>query len=147
MNSPKSLAASSLLTLGKMITSDPGFQLAGVVTFWYVVSCKESITRMISSKLRPQEAFQKNEHKVKQTNLCLFFYRIDENQANNVRRIDDEDSSHGQRKLGLLVFRSIVLVSKHAVKSGDFALRIHNDGKVHLDIVDLFNVLIMQPTT
>lgn len=84
---------------------------------------------------------------MKQTNLCLFFYRIDENQANNVRRIDDEDSSHGQRKLGLLVFRSIVLVSKHAVKSGDFALRIHNDGKVHLDIVDLFNVLIMQPTT
>src|SRR5690606_38797168 len=36
-----------------MITSSPGFQLTGVATLCVSVSCKESTTRKISSKLRP----------------------------------------------------------------------------------------------
>jgi hypothetical protein len=36
-----------------MITSPPCFQLAGVATLCFEVSCIESITRNTSSKLRP----------------------------------------------------------------------------------------------
>ena len=36
-----------------MITSSPCFQFTGVATLWLSVSCSESITRRISSKLRP----------------------------------------------------------------------------------------------
>src|ERR1051326_20282 len=47
-----SLAASSESD-GTMITSSPSFQLTGVATLYLAVSCSESITRRISSKLRP----------------------------------------------------------------------------------------------
>src|SRR6187397_2808404 len=46
-------AASSLDTLGTMITSFPGCQFTGVATWCLAVSCMESITRSTSSKLRP----------------------------------------------------------------------------------------------
>ncbi len=36
-----------------MITSSPCFQSAGVATLCFAFSCMESITRRISSKLRP----------------------------------------------------------------------------------------------
>ena len=36
-----------------MITFSPCFQLTGVATLCFAVSCKESITRSTSSKLRP----------------------------------------------------------------------------------------------
>jgi len=45
-------AASSDTEVG-MMTSSPGFQLTGVATFSRAVSCSESSTRTISSKLRP----------------------------------------------------------------------------------------------
>jgi len=45
--------ASSSLTAGTMMTSSPCFQLTGVATRCLSVSCSESITRRISSKLRP----------------------------------------------------------------------------------------------
>ena len=45
--------ASSLETLPLMITSSPGFQFTGVETLYLAVSCMESRTRSISSKLRP----------------------------------------------------------------------------------------------
>src|SRR5882762_48267 len=38
---------------GTMITSSPSFQLTGVATLYLAVNCSESITRRISSKLRP----------------------------------------------------------------------------------------------
>ena len=41
---------------GTMITSSPSFQLTGVATLYFDVNCNESITRKISSKLRPQLA-------------------------------------------------------------------------------------------
>src|ERR1041384_2116203 len=47
-----SFAASSDTEL-TMITSSPSFQLTGVATLYFAVSCSESITRRISSKLRP----------------------------------------------------------------------------------------------
>src|SRR5262245_56438968 len=47
-----SFAASSDTEL-TMITSSPSFQLTGVATLYCAVSCSESITRRISSKLRP----------------------------------------------------------------------------------------------
>src|SRR3954451_15282589 len=50
-----SLAASSSTVLA-MITSWPCFQSAGVATEYFEVSCSESMTRRISSKLRPVEA-------------------------------------------------------------------------------------------
>ena len=37
----------------EMITSSPCFQFTGVATLCFAVSCSESITRSISSKLRP----------------------------------------------------------------------------------------------
>jgi hypothetical protein len=46
------LAASSE-TEGTMITSPPGCQSAGVATWCFAVSCKESSARRISAKLRP----------------------------------------------------------------------------------------------
>ncbi len=39
-----------------MTTSSPSFQLPGVATLWWSVSCSESITRSTSSKLRPVDA-------------------------------------------------------------------------------------------
>src|SRR5262245_33053613 len=45
--------ASSFETDAKMITSSPRFQLTGVATENFDVSCIESITRSTSSKLRP----------------------------------------------------------------------------------------------
>ena len=45
--------ASSSDTEPAMITSSPGFQLTGVATLWFAVSCSESSTRSTSSKLRP----------------------------------------------------------------------------------------------
>lgn len=44
----KSVFASSLLTEGMTIQSPPGCQLAGVATFLYMVSCRESSTLSIS---------------------------------------------------------------------------------------------------
>src|SRR6266852_5976087 len=41
---------------GTMITSSPSFQLTGVAPLYPAVNCSESITRRISSKLRPVEA-------------------------------------------------------------------------------------------
>jgi hypothetical protein len=38
------------------ITSSPFFQFTGVATLSVTVNCKESMTRKISSKLRPVEA-------------------------------------------------------------------------------------------
>src|SRR5579863_7970430 len=38
---------------GTITTSSPSFQFPGVATEWLSVSCSESITRRISSKLRP----------------------------------------------------------------------------------------------
>src|SRR5215210_1827137 len=38
---------------GTMITSSPSFQLTGVATLYFEVNWSESITRKISSKLRP----------------------------------------------------------------------------------------------
>ena len=38
---------------GTMITSSPSFQFTGVATLYFAVNCNESITRRISSKLRP----------------------------------------------------------------------------------------------
>ena len=52
-HSPKSSFASSFDTEPAMITSSPGFQLTGVETLCFAVSCSESITRSTSSKLRP----------------------------------------------------------------------------------------------
>src|SRR5206468_815485 len=46
-------AASSFVTAGVMITSSPCFQFTGVATLYFAVSCIESSTRRISSKLRP----------------------------------------------------------------------------------------------
>src|SRR5262249_27943699 len=48
-----SFFASSLDTDGTMMTSWPCFQFTGVATLCLSVSCSESITRRISSKLRP----------------------------------------------------------------------------------------------
>src|SRR5579863_2010111 len=45
--------ASSFETLPLMITSSPGLQFTGVETLCLAVSCIESSTRRISSKLRP----------------------------------------------------------------------------------------------
>src|SRR6202050_5430991 len=45
--------ASSFDTEGRMITSSPCFQFTGVATLCLAVSCIESMTRRISSKLRP----------------------------------------------------------------------------------------------
>src|SRR6266404_2283555 len=45
--------ASSFDTEGRMITSSPCFQFTGVATLCFAVSCIESMTRSISSKLRP----------------------------------------------------------------------------------------------
>src|SRR5579863_7572797 len=45
--------ASSSETEGRIITSPPSFQLAGVATLCLVVSWMESSTRNTSSKLRP----------------------------------------------------------------------------------------------
>src|ERR1700730_16520108 len=45
--------ASSFETEGRMITSSPFFQFTGVATLCLAVSCMESSTRRISSKLRP----------------------------------------------------------------------------------------------
>src|SRR5438093_10583503 len=45
--------ASSSDTDPAMITSSPCFQLTGVATLYLAVSCKESMTRNTSSKLRP----------------------------------------------------------------------------------------------
>src|SRR5262249_57674589 len=45
--------ASSSLTAGTMMTSSPCFQFTGVATLCLSVSCRESMTRRISSKLRP----------------------------------------------------------------------------------------------
>src|SRR5690348_7636866 len=45
--------ASSSDTDGRMMTSSPCFQLAGVATLCVAVSCIESRARRISSKLRP----------------------------------------------------------------------------------------------
>src|SRR5215472_17875617 len=47
------LCASSLETELPIMTSSPGFQLAGVETWCLAVSWSESSTRRISSKLRP----------------------------------------------------------------------------------------------
>src|SRR5262249_54043545 len=47
------LCASSLETEPPIITSSPGFQLAGVETWCLGVSWSESSTRRISSKVRP----------------------------------------------------------------------------------------------
>src|SRR6516162_3964111 len=47
------LSASSLETEPPIMTSSPGFQLAGVETWCLAVSWSESSTRRISSKLRP----------------------------------------------------------------------------------------------
>src|SRR5207249_2961122 len=45
--------ASSSETEPAMITSSPCFQLTGVATLYFAVSCSESMTRSTSSKLRP----------------------------------------------------------------------------------------------
>src|SRR2546426_9286023 len=45
--------ASSSDTEPAMITSSPCFQLTGVATLCFAVSCNESMTRSTSSKLRP----------------------------------------------------------------------------------------------
>src|SRR5437773_8041833 len=45
--------ASSSDTEPAMITSSPCFQLTGVATLCFAVSCSESMTRSTSSKLRP----------------------------------------------------------------------------------------------
>ena len=45
--------ASSSDTAGRMMTSSPCFQFAGVATFLAAVSWQESNNRRISSKLRP----------------------------------------------------------------------------------------------
>src|SRR6202042_3451608 len=45
--------ASSSLTEPEMMTSSPRFQFTGVETLCFAVSCIESSTRKISSKLRP----------------------------------------------------------------------------------------------
>ena len=50
---PKKSYAIPLVTEGTMITSSPFFQSAGVATLCLAVSCMESMTRRISSKLRP----------------------------------------------------------------------------------------------
>jgi alkyl hydroperoxide reductase subunit AhpC len=47
------LVLSYPMTAGAMITSSPGFQFAGVVSLCFAVSWSESMTRRISSKLRP----------------------------------------------------------------------------------------------
>ena len=49
----KSVFASSSDTEPEMMTSSPCFQFAGVATLCLAVSCMESRTRRISSKLRP----------------------------------------------------------------------------------------------
>src|SRR2546423_14825593 len=51
--SPKTFFASSLDTEPAITTSSPGFQLTGVATRGFAVSCSESMTRNTSSKLRP----------------------------------------------------------------------------------------------
>jgi len=48
--------ASSSDSDGTMITSPPCFQFTGVATLCLSVSCSESMTRRISSKLRPVDA-------------------------------------------------------------------------------------------
>src|SRR6185436_11840082 len=45
--------ASSSETEPAITTSSPSFQLTGVATLWFAVSCSESTTRSTSSKLRP----------------------------------------------------------------------------------------------
>src|SRR6188508_1832311 len=45
--------ASSSDTEPAMMTSSPCFQLTGVATLCFAVSCRESMTRKTSSKLRP----------------------------------------------------------------------------------------------
>src|SRR6476620_7432316 len=45
--------ASSSDIEGTMITSSPSFQFTGVATLYFAVSCRESMTRRISAKLRP----------------------------------------------------------------------------------------------
>ena len=62
----KSLAASSLLTEGNTMHSPPLCQLAGVATFWYIVSCRESSTRNTSLKY----TIQYDKRKMRSCFLC-----------------------------------------------------------------------------
>jgi hypothetical protein len=56
LKSPNFSAAWSSGIAGEMMTSSPAFQLTGVATECFAVSCSESMTRRISSKLRPVDA-------------------------------------------------------------------------------------------
>ena len=47
------IMASSVGMEGTTTQSSPSFQFTGVATWWWSVSCSESMTRRISSKLRP----------------------------------------------------------------------------------------------
>src|SRR5262249_50090067 len=47
------LSTSGSCSEGTITQSSPSFQFTGVATEWLSVSCSESITRKISSKLRP----------------------------------------------------------------------------------------------
>ena len=49
-------AISSFLTLGGIMTSSPSFQSTGVAMLYSSDNCRASMTRIISSKLRPQLA-------------------------------------------------------------------------------------------
>jgi hypothetical protein len=68
--------ASSSLTEPAMITSSPCFQFTGVATLCLAVSCIESSTRRISSKLRPGG------------------HRVGQHQLDLLVRADDEDRAH-----------------------------------------------------
>ena len=51
--SGQSSFAASSVTEPAMMTSSPCCQFAGVATLWFAVSWSESMTRRVSSKLRP----------------------------------------------------------------------------------------------
>ena len=93
--------ASSSETAGTMMTSSPCFQFAGVATLCLAVSWSESMTRRISSKLRPVRG------------------RVGERELHLVVGADDEHRAHGDACRSALRVDHVVEVGDLAVGVGD----------------------------
>ena len=111
--------ASSSVTAGTMMTSSPCFQFTGVATRWASVSCSESITRRISSKLRPVRL------------------RVGDHQADLLLGVDHEDRAHRVD----LVVRGM----HHPVEIRDLAVGIGDDREVRRVALRLLDVARPSP--
>ena len=101
-----------------MITSSPCFQFAGVATLCFAVSCIESSTRMISSKLRP----------------VVIGY--DKRQLDALVRADHKHRSYRSIIQPACAPRSShrIVAGQHVVQLRDLQLRIADDGIVRPSI-------------